>query len=217
MRLNINLATQPYQDIRRFLFRWGFGVAVAAIVTLALLWAAISATVSWHRTTAQANHYRDEIAKCDREIANAKALLDRSDNRTTRDQSLFINTLIARKAFSWTEVLTDLERILPPGIHIVSIAPDINDDGQLELHVAAAGPSRERAIELISKMENSPRFSNAMLRNDQTDQGGEAVRQGAVNYRFDITALYVPSGQRPAPPESKTVAQNGKEVSDGRR
>jgi type IV pilus assembly protein PilN len=204
MRLNINLATQPYQDVRRFLFRWGFGVAVAAIVTVAVLWTAISATVSWRKSSRQINYYRNEIAKCDQETTNAQALLSRPVNRATRDQSLFINTLIARKAFSWTEVLTDLERILPPGIHIVGITPDINDNGQLELRLTAAGPSRERAIELISKMESSPHFSGALLRNDQLEQGNEASRK-VPGYRFNISAIYVPSYQRPAAAEPDAV------------
>jgi type IV pilus assembly protein PilN len=204
MRLNINLATQPYQDVRRFLFRWGFGVAVAAIVTVAVLWTAISATVSWSKSSRQINYYRNEIAKCDQETTNAQALLSRPVNRATRDQSLFINTLIARKAFSWTEVLTDLERILPPGIHIVGITPDINDNGQLELRLTAAGPSRERAIELISKMESSPHFSGALLRNDQLEQGNEASRK-VPGYRFNISAIYVPSYQRPAAAEPDAV------------
>lgn len=220
MRLNINLATQPYQDVRRFLFRWGFGVAVAAIVTAALLWAAIGSTVLWHKRNARMNGYRATIAEYDREVASAQALLNRPDNRATRDQSVFINTLIARKAFSWTEVLSDLERILPPAIQIVAIAPAINDNGQLELRLTAAGPSRERAIELISKMENSPHFRGALLRADQMEQqGNDASRPSqSVNYRFDISAIYVPSEQRPAAStEPSAVVASSKEVADGRR
>ncbi len=204
MRLNINLATQPYEDARRFLFRWGVAAAVAAMITVAMLWAAIGTTILWRKSNNRINGYRHEIARYDNEITGAQALLNRPENRATRDQSLFINTLIARKAFSWTEVLSDLERILPSGIQIVSIAPSIDDEGRLELHLTAAGPSRERAIELISRMESSPHFRGTLLRNDTMEQGNESKQ--AVNYHFDIVAMYLPSSQRPEPAaESKSV------------
>jgi type IV pilus assembly protein PilN len=197
MRLNINLATQPYQDVRRILFRWGIALALLGISTGVLLWAAISATISWRNTSRQTNYYRAEIAKCDRKAEQAKALLDRPENRVTRDRSQFINALIAQKAFSWTEVLMVLENkdILPPGIHIVGIVPDINDDGQLELRMSAAGQSRERAVELIRNMEKSPAFQNVILRNDTTvESGADNAKQ--LSYRFDISAIYVPPYER---------------------
>lgn len=209
MRLNINLATQPYQDVRRFVFRWGFAVAALAIVTAAMLWMAIGATVSWRKSTAQANHFRAEIARCDREEAQANATLNLPENRATRDKSTFINTLIARKAFSWTEVLMDLERILPSGIQVTAIQPAINDNGQLEIRLTAAGPSRERAIDLVSRMESSPHFRNAMIRSDAVAQAQDQ-NNPQVTYRFDITAMYVPSYERPAVSEAKPlVAQEG--------
>lgn len=196
MRLNINLATQPYQDLRAFLFRWVLGIVAVAVITLALLWAAVSTTISWHKTKSHADEYRAKIAQLDAEQASAKALLDRPENRATRDKSTFINRLISRKAFSWTEVLTDLESILPSGIQVVGITPQISDEGELQLRVAAAGPSRERAIELISRMEASSHFRNAMLMNDVAEQNSDSRNPGPPTYRFDIAANYVPSYQR---------------------
>ncbi len=209
MQLNINLATQPYQDVRRFLFRWGFAVAALAIVTAAMLWIAIGATISWRKSSAQANHFREEIAKCDRQEAQANATLNLPENRATRDKSAFINTLIARKAFSWTEVLMDLERILPSGIQVTAIQPAVNDSGQLEIRLTASGPSRDRAVDLVSRMESSPHFRNAMIRNDTVAQTQDPTHP-QVMYRFDIAAIYVPSYERPTTAQSGAlVAQQG--------
>lgn len=209
MRLNINLATQPYQDVRRFLFRWGFGVAALAIITAAMLWMAIGATISWRKSAAQANHFRAEIARCDREEAQAKAMLNLPANSATNAKSTFINTLIARKAFSWTEVLMDLERILPSGIQVTAIQPAINENGQMEIRLTAAGPSRDRAIDLVSRMESSPHFRNAMIRSDAVAQGQDQ-NNPQVTYRFDISAIYVPSYERPATAQAGSlVAQQG--------
>ena len=47
MRLNINLATKPYQDVRRILMRWGGLVLLLAVATVALAWTAVS---SWRES-----------------------------------------------------------------------------------------------------------------------------------------------------------------------
>ena len=40
MRLDINLATRPYEDAREFWVRWGLGVALLGVLTLVLMgWA----------------------------------------------------------------------------------------------------------------------------------------------------------------------------------
>ena len=40
MRLNINLASQKYEDVRRFYVRWGTAIALTAILTLVLIFLA---------------------------------------------------------------------------------------------------------------------------------------------------------------------------------
>jgi type II secretory pathway component PulL len=42
MRIDINLASQPYEDARQFWMRWGTALAIATIVTLALVAMTIS-------------------------------------------------------------------------------------------------------------------------------------------------------------------------------
>jgi len=41
MRLNINLATRPYEDAREFWSRWGLGVGALGVVTLILIGLAV--------------------------------------------------------------------------------------------------------------------------------------------------------------------------------
>ena len=61
------------------------------------------------------------IADRDRRRAEAEEFLNRQENRNTRDKSQFLNELIERKAFSWTRVLENLEKVMPPRVHLVSI------------------------------------------------------------------------------------------------
>ncbi len=47
MRLNINLATRPYRDVRQFLRTWGTGTVLLALLTVGLCWYTFYA---WHQT-----------------------------------------------------------------------------------------------------------------------------------------------------------------------
>jgi type IV pilus assembly protein PilN len=194
MRLNINLASQPYQDVRRFYLRWGLAVFATLLLTIGLVYAASTSIRSWRTTRKQISERRAQIAERDRQRAAVEAFLARPANRDTRDRSQFINYLIARKAFSWTEVFTDLEKIIPPRLHVVSIQPTINNN-QLELHMVVAGSSREAVIELLSRLEDSPHFAHAQVNNESATPPSAGSPD---TVRFDISALYVPNFSRRA-------------------
>src|SRR6476660_7889774 len=121
MRLDINLASRPYEDSRRFWMRWGSALFALGVFTLVLLFFAISGLVQARRDRAIIEKNRQQIAERDREKVQAEALLNLAQNRSTRDRSQFLNSLFERKAFSWTRVFEDLERIMPKQLHVVSI------------------------------------------------------------------------------------------------
>src|SRR5271154_5732383 len=130
MRLDINLATRPYEDAREFWGRWGLGVGLLALFTLALLGWAASGWQSAGRDRQSIAQLQAQIAERDRERSQAQAFLDMSSNRSTRDQSQFLNGLIQRKAFSWTRVFEELELVMPANLHVVSLRPELNEQNQ---------------------------------------------------------------------------------------
>src|SRR5271166_3205762 len=113
MRLDINLASQHYEDAREFWMRWGTALRASAVLSLALLAITNSGWVAARRDHAQISQLRAEIAQRERIRQQAEEFLNRPENRTTRDESQFLNELIERKSFSWTHVLEDLEKVMP--------------------------------------------------------------------------------------------------------
>src|SRR5437667_5121300 len=163
MRVDINLATQPYQDARRFWLRWGGALVALGLLTLILLYSVLTGWVSARKDRDLIRQREAQIAARDQERAQAEALLSRPENRSTRDRSQFLNDLFQRKAFSWTKVFEDLERVMPPRLHVVSIKPEMGEDNQLEIKLAVAGESRDRALELVRRMEASKRFQQTHI------------------------------------------------------
>jgi hypothetical protein len=187
MRLDINLATHVYEDARRFWLRWGTGVALLGIVTLGLLGLTISGWYNARLDHQKMNGLREQIAERDRERTAAEALLNRPENRAMRERSQYLNELIARKEFSWTQAIEGLEKVMPPRVHLVSIQPQLNEDNQLTIKMVVAGDSTERAIELVKRMEESRHF-----RETRIEQQQQMSQSGPDSVQTQIGALYVP-------------------------
>jgi type IV pilus assembly protein PilN len=188
MRLDINLASQPYEDARQFWLRWGGALTVVGLLTGVLLVATITGYVNARRDRSKMADLRHQIAKRDDARRSAEQFLSRPENRVTRDQSQLLNQLIERKAFSWTRVLEDMEKVMPARVHLVSIHPELNEDNQLQLKMTVAGDSRARVIELEQRMEESQHFAHPRI--DVETAGTDA--KDAVH--FNISAEYIPEG-----------------------
>lgn len=199
MRLNINLASQPYEDARMFWMRWGTGLGVASILTLALVTITITGWFAARRDHATIAGYQAQIAERDRTRMRAEEFLNKPENRETRDESQFVNELIERKSLSWTLVLEDLEKVMPPRVHLISIHPELDENNQLTLKMLVGGDSREKAIELAKRMEESRRFSQTYI---ETERPASAGTGDAVE--FNIDGVYVPT-----PPSPVTTSETG--------
>jgi type IV pilus assembly protein PilN len=189
MRVDINLATQPYEDARRFWLRWGGGLVALGVLTLLLLLITAYGWIGARNDRKLIRQYEAQSAARDKEKSDAQALLNLPQNSSTRDRSQFLNDLFQRKAFSWTRAFEDLEKVMPPRLHVVSIHPELSPDNELEIKLIVAGDSRQHALDLVSKMEASQHFHETYIEEENSNVGngfaGDTVQ-------FEITALYVP-------------------------
>jgi type IV pilus assembly protein PilN len=188
MRIDINLATQPYQDSGPVWLRWGGVLATLALLTLILLYSVFSGWSAARKDRNLIAQREQQIADREREKARAEATLNLPENRSLRDRSQYLNELFQRKAFSWTKVFEELERVMPARLHVVSIQPAMAPDNQLEIKLVVAGESRDRAQELVRKMESSQRFRQTHIEQESAQQGQTPLD----SVQFNISALYVP-------------------------
>lgn len=202
MRLDLNLATHPYEDSRQFYTRWGALAAAVAIITVLLLAAAGTSIARMRAVQKQKNDVRARIEALENEKAQAQSVLYRPENRTVRERSQFLNSLIARKAFSWTETLSQLEHLMPVNAQVTAIRPRVTRDGQLQLRLSVASPARSNVLELVRRMEGSPRFHSPQLESETTRQ-----EAGGTTINFEVSAVYVPESRTAA---ARTIAQEAR-------
>jgi Tfp pilus assembly protein PilN len=186
MRYDINLATRPYIDARRFYTNWLAVLVPLFLVAALLVGYAVRGLAQSRGVTAKVGELDARIAELDRARARAQEVMDRPENRDTREKSQFLNAVITRKAFSWTQVFMELERIVPPRVHVLGIHPEIKD-GRVQIVMVVAGASREDAVELLRRMEASENFRQPQLRSEDVKQ----TPGGSAQVEFEVAAIYV--------------------------
>ena len=191
MRFDINLASSPYQDVRLFLLRWGTATGALALFTVVLVGIAFSSWWGSRDLRQQMERDTRQMQELDRDKAAAEALLSRPQNREILERSRFLNGLITRKSFSWTQLFMDLEKIMPPRVRVVSLQPQAGSQDQVALRLLVEGDSRERALDLVRRMEESERFRQPRVK---SERGKEPS-----GVQLEIIAFYAPERPRGTP------------------
>ena len=210
MRININLASERYETVQAFLRRMRTVVALLAVIALLLVGYIFRQRSQTRDIDAKIAQARREISELDNEKAQAQAILNKPVNRGIADQSQFLNELFARKSLSWTRIFSEMERLMPPNIHVVSMKPDFTPNNELVVHMVVATDSRERAIELVKKMEKSSHFRSPQVVAENVTTSASDQGSGPGNIQFDIASVYVPSADDSAAGEEKPEDQEKK-------
>lgn len=196
MRIDINLASQQYEDSRRFWTYWGTGLVLLVLLTALLVFMAATGFERAGRDRQQIAKLQSEIAAYDQERSQAEALLNQPQNRLLREQSQFFNALFEQKSFSWTRVFEDLERVMPAHLHVVSIRPDLAEDNNLKIKLVVGGDSREQALDLVRKMEDSNHFKETRINSEKTMENNPGAMSANVDrVQFEIEASYTPASR----------------------
>ncbi len=202
MRLNINLASQKFEDVRRFYTRWGAALAVLAFLTVLL--ATLSYLKYSHSTSAarQTNDLQQKIAALEKQRAQLAEFENRPENRDVTQQKKYWNTQIAKRAFSWTQLLNEMQKIMPKRAFLESVQPELTADNRLQLRLIINGEKQEDARELQVRMEDSPRFRATTIRAESLQK--EAKPGMAPTWKFEIETFYTPSGPSfSSPPQNQ--------------
>jgi type IV pilus assembly protein PilN len=190
MRFDINLATAPYEDARSFFVRTFTALAFAVLITAVLVFMLLSESGSARKIGDRLDTVKKQMASLDAQEREARDILNRPENQGTRDQAQFVNALLARRAFSWSQVFSDLEKIMPTQVHVVSINPALTPENQLAMKISVAGNSREKAIELVHNLEVSRHFRDPRVLSESNKPTAPGGNPDTIE--FQLTALYVP-------------------------
>jgi Tfp pilus assembly protein PilN len=189
MKLNLNLATTPLENNRRFLA--GVGLAgIAALVALVIL---------SHQTysTWQANRaIRSDISRIETEIENETArqqelarYFDLPEAKRVLDRSNFLNSLIEARTFPWPKIFEDLEKTLPPGVRIINIAPRL-EGGRALIKLTIGAMDDKSEVEFLHNLALSKVFSGIRVSDEKYSDKQEAKGPGGDHIVVALEAWY---------------------------
>ena len=186
MKIAVNLASRPYEDEGRFYRQWGTALALAALFTAVMVFISVRHYQDTQLEWESARQTQAKVDELKKESAMAQQILARPENRGTRDESQFLNGAILRKSFSWTKLMEDMEKVMPAGLRVTSIAP-LDQRNRFTLKIEVEGENRDTAVELLRNMEKSPHFRSPQLAVETHTTVGE---QSGV--KSDIVTSYLP-------------------------
>lgn len=182
--IHLNLASRPFRDYRP---------VYAAVVLMSLLTAflALNNVDTFLRYRTETKTTRTDIAKLDQQIAEehrqAELLAQRLrgvDLKLLASQTEFANAQLAERAFSWSELLDRLERVLPTDVRLQSVTPTFDKDGLVHLSMNCITKTGEGLTATINRLNGDQHFANAFP-TSETAAAGE--------YRFMLGVDYRPS------------------------
>ncbi len=157
MRISINLASRPFVELRPLFARLRLAMGVLALLAVGLALGAHALDERARQAGAQMNALKAQTTAAENERTRNEARMRQPQNKAVLDRSIFLNELFARKSFSWTATMMDLERVLPVGVQVTSIEPVITKEGDVNIRLRVSG-DRDRAIQLVRNLEVSQRF-----------------------------------------------------------
>ena len=213
MRISVNLATRPFVELRPLFARLRLAMGALALLAVGLGFWLHSLNAQAKVAQAQMSALKVKTTQFQRERAANEARMRQPQNMAVLERSQFLNAVFARKSFSWTAVMMDLERVLPMGVQVTSIEPVITKEGDVNIRLRVSG-DRDRAVQLVRNLETSQRFVAPRLAGEQAltadaSHGGAAATLVPGGVVFEIMSGYNPLPERRVKDKEVATADEG--------
>jgi len=202
MRVNINLASRKYEDVQRFYAVRSTSLAILAVLSVGLAVLAYLKFARDKQAAAQVSDLQQKIAVLERQRNELSAADRLPENREVTQQKQYWNTQIMKRAFSWTTLFNELQKIMPNRAYLTSVQPELTSDNRLKLLITIVGEHKSDDIDLIERMETSKRFRQTRPKTESLQQPKKGEPQ---TYKFEIETYYTPA----APSVEKPVTREG--------
>ncbi|OFW23701.1 MAG: hypothetical protein A3H27_08440 [Acidobacteria bacterium RIFCSPLOWO2_02_FULL_59_13] len=202
MKIPVNLASQPYENLRPLYLAAGLALAIAVGLASFVVWKDWQNREETRTVTEQIRQLQHESAVLQQEQQQLERSLRTPEVQQISDRAAFLNSLILRKSLSWTQLFMELEKILPNQARITAIRPRLNQSQQAELSLTVAAVEMGPLVEFLKNLESSSRFGSPVVE----AQRFPPERTTDRSIFLDLSASYFPSaaaGDSPSP-EPKT-------------
>lgn len=162
-QFNLNLSTRPFKPHRAA--NLGLFTVLAILVAVSIV-----QFYSYQQNSSLAASIRDNERKAKEESDSLTAKLTKlnaemySNNAATKlEQVAFLNQLLLRKSFSWTNVFANLEKVMPENVFLLNLHPFIDEKGMMGLNMEVRGRTFVDITQFVSTLEDSGIFAQVTV------------------------------------------------------
>ena len=178
MKISINLASKPFVELRPLFAQLRLAMGALTLLAIGLSIGVHFYSIQAKQANAAMAALRAQTLAVEEKTSANERRMRLPENQGVLARSQFLNTMFARKAFSWTGVMMDLEHVVPQGVQVTSIDPEISKQGVVTIHLRVTG-DRDKAIQLVRNLELSRRFVDPRLGGEQALTSEKAKAIGA--------------------------------------
>jgi Tfp pilus assembly protein PilN len=185
MYARLNLATKPLVSHRTFFAGAALLGVLGGFLFLFLGWRFYALRKVDAELRLKSGKVQEEMSL----LKQQRDVLDRYFNQPEatglQERAKFVQSVIEARSINWTKMFMDLERTLPPGVHVVRIDPRL-DKGNVAVHFVVGASSQEAKAKLLIAFENSSSFAHIELLSDKT-----ATQPGGDPLTIEFSAVYL--------------------------
>ena len=206
--IRTNLSTRPFYNTR------GVSIGLISIAVVALGLTVFNVVELWrlqraNRELGQVVTQNENEARNLRQQARAvQQSIDKTQLSLVDAAAHEANALIDRRAFSWTELLNQFQDTLPASVRIMSVQPQIDNEGRLLVAITVRSRQQEDLDSFIEALEKTGVFRDVLSRVDSASaEDGSLVSVLQGYYQVRQAEATTPSGPGKDQPANPTPAR----------
>lgn len=180
-KVHLNLATKPFWNSRLSLAVNGFlSVVLVVLVGLSLIFYFLYSDKT-EKLRASSRDAQSRVSKLQKEnlslndkIADLSGLFQKKTD--------FLNQVIRKKSFSWSDFLSDLEELLPDYSYIVSLSPQIKGETEIEVYLKMASPGLGAHLQFLENLYRR-NFKVVRVNNESPSERGYLLSEVSFVYK----------------------------------
>jgi uncharacterized membrane protein YciS (DUF1049 family) len=183
-KITLNLATSPLRNKRLFFF-------LASCVGLGLLLAALLTAIFFLRFNLKKRTLKASLTRVEEAILTNQregkrlSVKNRDADKKDKEKVDLINSIILKKSFSWTELLSKLEECLPDSSYILSLAPTLVEDSRVQFRFKVVSQSLDDLLKLVNNLQTQ-KFGPPRVESEERNERGQLTSEIYVSYERNI-------------------------------
>lgn len=165
MKFQTDFASHEY----RYVFRFQAALVFASFLLVLL---AVWNFLNYRATFPELDRVADSVKRVEQQSAQHQSKLQAGGKATTPEQTAslpkeiaFANDLLQRKTFFWSNLLSDIETVIPSNISLSRIQLNFKEQ---RVMLSGYATTLKDLTQFIIRLEDSPAFEDVFLENQKT-------------------------------------------------